>query len=487
MFEMFRRLQEMVYRRPLQAILTGWAAVLTLGLVSCLVLAVAGTALGAIWLHRGEPAAQVAISSTPSPTAPSGEMLSPLHSPLLPTATPDAGQPTPTALPPTPTPPEPAAAISSAGTTGAEAAEAGAQSQPVTLLSPVPTQAPVDAPRPESALELTPTSQLTLSAVIWIENVGQFPQEVRYQVRSSSGSGLWLAADALWMTLLGPEQDEMALLPEPLPAAGVASSPPAAAEAGPQQGLSLRFSFEGANPNPEIVPFGPLDTQVSYFIGADPAAWRTEVPIWRGVRYRNLYPGIDLELTARGRHYVQRLVLHPGADPDAVRLRVEGAAGLSLEGPDQEEQAAYLRVTTALGDVRWPLFEVVTPDGSPAGPDSLPEPRLDGDQVLVAPFYASSDAGSGGAGALALGLTGEGSNLDDGGLLGQGGNDGSYDVAVDAGRGVYVTGYTYRPAALGPAGPFDAAAGSRDAFVLKLGAGTPSLAAGGTFRTKRHL
>lgn len=471
MFEIVRRLQEFVYRRPLQALFAGGAAALTLFLVSCLVLVVAGTALGAIWVHHGQPTAHAvstaAVSATP--TARSAEMLSPLPSPLLPTAR-------PTVLPPTPTPPIPTPTISTAG-----AADGGGQSQPIALLSPAPTQAPVDVPAPEAALELTPTSQLTLSAVIWIENMGQFPEEVRYQVRSSSGGGLWLAADALWMTLLGPEQDKMGLLPEPLPQVGTAAGTAAAAatDTRPRQGLNLRFGFEGANPSPEIEPFGPLDTRVSYFQGADPVAWRAGVPVWRGVRYRDLYPGIDLELTAVGRRYVQRLVLHPGADPAAVRLRVEGAAGLSLEGMDEGGSALYLRVVTALGEVRWPLFEAVASDGSPPDRDSLPLPRLDGAQVVVAPFYPLSEAGSRGARALALGLTAEGADLDEGRLLGQGGNDGSYDVAVDAGRGVYVTGYTYRPATLGPAGPFDAAGpagGGLDAFVLKMGAGGTGLA-----------
>lgn len=469
MFEIVRRLQEIVYRRPLQALLAGGAAVLTLALVSCLVLVVAGTALGAIWVHRGEPTAQVAV--TPTPTAHSGEMLSPLLSPL-PTPLSDAGQASPTGPVPTSTPPILATTIAISDTR-----DTVGQSQSAALLSPVPTQAPVDMLAPEAALELTPTSQLTLSAVIWIENVGQFPEEIRYQVRSSSGGGLWLAADALWMTLLGSQQDEMGLLPEQAPVAGVASLP--AADARPRQGISLRFGFEGANSSPEIVPFGPLDTQVSYFAGPDPAAWRAEVPVWRGVRYRDLYPGIDLELTAEGGRYVQRLVLHPGADPDTVRLRVEGATSLSLEDTDQAGKTGYLRVSTALGEVRWPLFEAVAPDGSPPELSSMPLPRIDGAQVVAAPFYPAAKAGPGGAQALALGATGEGGDLGDGGLLGQGGNDGSYDVAVDAGRSVYVTGYTYRPAALGPAGPFDTAGpagGSLDAFVLKMGTGGTGLA-----------
>ncbi len=39
-----------------------------------------------------------------------------------------------------------------------------------------------------------------------------------------------------------------------------------------------------------------LETRVSYFTVADPAGWRANVPAWSGVRYSDLYPGIDLEL-----------------------------------------------------------------------------------------------------------------------------------------------------------------------------------------------
>ena len=470
MFEMMRRLQEFVYRRPLQSLLAGGAVVLAVALLSCAALVVVGTALSAVWVHREAPTAQVAAS----PTSRSAEALSPLPTPQPSTPTPDAGQALPAMVSPLPTPIDAATAM---GDTG----DAAGPSQPALLLSPAPTLAPVDVPAPDVALELTPTSQLTLPTVIWIENVGQFPADVRYQVRSSAGGGLWLAADALWMTLIGPAGDELSLLPEPtaVAVAGAADVAGAAAvpqaDAMPRQGIRLRFSFEGANPDPELVPLNALHTPVSYLTGPDAAGWRPEVPVWSGVRYENLYPNIDLELTAEEGRYVHRLVLHPGADPAGVRLRVEGAAGLSLEGAGQPGEAGALHITTALGQVVWPLFEVVAADGSrPELPATL-LPQLDaGGQVVVAPFYQPPGGQKDEARALALGAPAERAALDDGGLLGQGGNDGSYDVAVDAARNVYVTGYTYRPAALGPPGAFQVvgpAGGSLDAFVLKMGTG----------------
>ncbi len=60
--------------------------------------------------------------------------------------------------------------------------------------------------------------------------------------------------------------------------------------------MAIKLSFVGANPQPQIETINRLDTKVSYFIGNDPEQWRAEVPVWGGVRYVDLYPGVDLEV-----------------------------------------------------------------------------------------------------------------------------------------------------------------------------------------------
>ncbi len=57
-----------------------------------------------------------------------------------------------------------------------------------------------------------------------------------------------------------------------------------------------------------LEPFDRLDTHVSYFLGNDPAQWRADVPVWGGLRYQGLYPGMDLEVTAEAGRMVLRLV-----------------------------------------------------------------------------------------------------------------------------------------------------------------------------------
>ena len=79
-----------------------------------------------------------------------------------------------------------------------------------------------------------------------------------------------------------------------------------AGERGEVRGLNLKLTFPGSNPHVQIQPLNPLTTTVSYFQGNDPAQWRAAVPVYAGVRYVDLYPGVDLVLDGHGR------VLAPG-------------------------------------------------------------------------------------------------------------------------------------------------------------------------------
>jgi murein DD-endopeptidase MepM/ murein hydrolase activator NlpD len=390
--------------------------------------------------QAGPTATAAATTPTATPTEPGGDVfLSPFDSPL---PTPAAGE-------------------------GGDLVAAGA---PIA----VSTLEPVDLPSPRDALEMVATSQLTLSSVIFVEDA--LVQGARFQVRGTGGGGIWLAPDAVWITRLDAAAADPAFQPVP-PLLGE----PAAS--GPLQGLKLKLSFVGANPNPQIEPFDRLDTGVAYFHGDDPAGWGADAPAWGGVRYRDLYPGIDLELTGQGGRYVQRLVVDPGADLAAVRLRIEGATALALESPaapeaapgdeaDPDPGATYLRLTTALGTFSLPLLQVVAagPEGEPPSP-APPAPRIAADGFTVeSPFAAPGESFEQPAFDQPVDLL----YLN---FLGQGGNGGIRAVAVDEAGGAYVTGHAYLPAALDAAGPFDAdAGGSYDAFVARLGAGGAEMA-----------
>ena len=71
-------------------------------------------------------------------------------------------------------------------------------------------------------------------------------------------------------------------------------------------------------------------THFNFFMGKDRSRWRGRVPAYGAVRYRDLYPGVDL-------HYYQKygtlkydLIVAPQADPNQIRLKYEGHEGIEL-------------------------------------------------------------------------------------------------------------------------------------------------------------
>src|SRR5438132_1281800 len=56
----------------------------------------------------------------------------------------------------------------------------------------------------------------------------------------------------------------------------------------------LRMRLVGANPKPKMVGLDELLGTVNYFIGKDRAKWRTNIPTYAKVNYREVYPGVDL-------------------------------------------------------------------------------------------------------------------------------------------------------------------------------------------------
>jgi hypothetical protein len=277
-----------------------------------------------------------------------------------------------------------------------------AQSQPVGLaLAP-------DGARVSAALRSAP--------LMFIENVGQFDQRARFQVRGGDAT-LWLAEGGLWMTVA--------------------------------RGVNLKVGFVGANLHPRLEPFNRLDTHVSYFVGDDPARWRADVPVWGGVRYVDLYPGVDLEVTGDGGHWAWQLVC--GADCQSalrrVRLRVEGADALGLDGD-------VLRLTTALGEYTLPLLQVVGAEGA-----NLASPTIAGDQVAWPFALAKPNPQS------------DGSDLLYSTFVGGNGSDRGDAIAVDGEGNAYVAGTTNSSDFPTTVGAFDASGnGFDDAFVVKVNA-----------------
>jgi hypothetical protein len=294
--------------------------------------------------------------------------------------------------------------------------------------------------------------------LIVVENAGQFGDGARYQA-TGRGVTLWIADDALWITAMKEKQSS-----------GEDSGGPAGETSGPKKGVALKLTFPGGKTGPKIEPFGRLETKISYFRGSDPQKWNPDVPVWSGVRYVDLYPGVDLEIAGEDGILAPRFVVRDSGRAGAAKffekatLRIEGADGL---GCDSET----IRCSTGIGEVAFPLFGLDYPQGETAAKNALESAvslfasAVSGDEVLR-PFAAASSDGR-----AADDRTGT-ADMRYGTFLGGSEYDSGAGIAVDASGNAYVTGVTDSTNFPVTAGAFQTTHGGLlDAFVAKLNAG----------------
>src|SRR5439155_20702038 len=91
----------------------------------------------------------------------------------------------------------------------------------------------------------------------------------------------------------------------------------------------VRMSLLGAAPKPLVSGLDELPGKANYLIG-NPAKWRTNVPTYAKVRYRAVYPGIDLVYYGNQRQLEYDFVVSPGADPERIVLGFQGAERLEI-------------------------------------------------------------------------------------------------------------------------------------------------------------
>src|SRR5438132_8692186 len=150
-------------------------------------------------------------------------------------------------------------------------------------------------------------------------NQGQTHQDVRFLARGA-GYSLFLTPTGAALTLTKQ------VSPARKPATHGKSEP-----RGPATGTVLRMTFAGANPDPRVTGLEELPGKANYFIGSDPAKWRTSVPTYAKVHYREVYPGIDLVYYGNQRQLEYDFVVAPGADPKKIGLGFKGADKLEID------------------------------------------------------------------------------------------------------------------------------------------------------------
>ncbi len=86
--------------------------------------------------------------------------------------------------------------------------------------------------------------------------------------------------------------------------------------------------------------------RANYFLGSDPSAWRTNLPMVTEIRYVGVYDRIDLRSYDGGGHLERDFIVYPGGKVESIALRYTDAKSVSLS------PAGELLVETPEGIVR---------------------------------------------------------------------------------------------------------------------------------------
>ena len=97
---------------------------------------------------------------------------------------------------------------------------------------------------------------------------------------------------------------------------------------GAEKPIGLRFI--DAMPGVVLEPLQAQARVSNYLIGPDTKNWRTGVPHYSRVRYRSVYPGIDVEFYGNDDNLEFDFIIAPGADPSQIKLGFDGTGKLTV-------------------------------------------------------------------------------------------------------------------------------------------------------------
>jgi len=103
--------------------------------------------------------------------------------------------------------------------------------------------------------------------------------------------------------------------------------------------------FEGANLNAEVTREGRSADYFNYFIGNDPSKWASDVRHFLEVRYKNLWPGVDLRLLDEQGGFKYDVIVANATAASQARFRYEGLDGMRVN------EKGELVLKTSVGEV----------------------------------------------------------------------------------------------------------------------------------------
>ncbi|MCK4856945.1 MAG: SBBP repeat-containing protein, partial [candidate division Zixibacteria bacterium] len=332
-------------------------------------------------------------------------------------------------------------------------------------------------PAPTAVSKSLVAEQMQLHPLAFTENQGQWDDRVLFRA-NAGGAAMWFTRDGVYyqFTRRVPKEDEVGhdilgrdgsiVTPQDVVTYDSRLSPRLVGhdllgrddEQSEYESIMIKASFVGANPDPNMVGLEEMEYKCNYFIGNDPNEWYTDVPNYEYVLYHDVYPGIDLKYYGNGKEMEYDFIVSPGADPNQIRIRYEGAKSLSVnEAGELEVETEWNRVTEQA-----PYVYQETADGRR---EVVGRYRLLNSSTFGFALEKEYDS------SLPLIID---PTLVYSTYLGRGDHDWGYAIAVDGSGNAYVTGFTWS-SDFPTQNPYQTDQGFDDVFVTKFSGSGNSL------------
>jgi hypothetical protein len=180
-----------------------------------------------------------------------------------------------------------------------------------------------------------------ISKNFFIENKGQWPDEVKFRAKTSNANS-WITDKGIvfdyYQIEKGKNFDKRFLLPQ-------SHSNPDPESGFKIKGHVVKMSCLNSNSDKKSLGLSKVETYHNYFLGNDPAKWASHVPLYNEVKSDNIYEGIDKRIYFDKGNIRYDFIVHPWADPGKINIVFEGQKGLRIN------KNGDLVVETSIGDV----------------------------------------------------------------------------------------------------------------------------------------
>lgn len=160
------------------------------------------------------------------------------------------------------------------------------------------------------------------SSIIFIENKGQWPDEVKFYAEIPGGM-LFIENNTLTYSFDDPDQAE-----------NRTHNSHINRDKQIQESLdhyAIKVNFLDADSEVKPIGIEPNSTKYNYFIGDDEAKWVSGARSYAKVVIEEIYPGIGLEISSDIDRLKYDLKLAPGANPACIQMQYKGATSLEID------------------------------------------------------------------------------------------------------------------------------------------------------------